>query len=74
MEAHRVLLERGIDVKSYGAGNHVKLPGASRDNPNTFSFGGRGQKSAIMFVRLKDSADRGAPGGPPAGSGGPPRR
>jgi RNA polymerase II subunit A C-terminal domain phosphatase SSU72 len=39
MEAHRVLLERGLDVKSYGAGNHVKLPGASRDNPNVFSFG-----------------------------------
>ena len=28
---------------------------------NGFSFGGRGQNSAIMFVRLKDWADRGAP-------------
>ena len=39
MEAHKVALNAGLDVKSYGAGNRVKLPGASRDNPNVFEFG-----------------------------------
>ena len=58
MEAHRVLLERGIDVKSYGAGNHVKLPGASRDNPNVFSFGVESYQQiydALMERREKES-------------------
>ena len=39
MEAHKVALHAGLDVKSYGAGSRVKLPGASRDNPNVFEFG-----------------------------------
>ena len=39
MEAHKVALHAGLDVQSYGAGSRVKLPGASRDNPNVFEFG-----------------------------------
>ena len=39
MEAHKVLLEAGMDVSSYGAGRSVKLPGASRDDPHVFEFG-----------------------------------
>ena len=39
MEAHKVLLEAGLEVTSYGAGSRVKLPSAHRDNPNVFAFG-----------------------------------
>ena len=39
MEAHKVLLQAGLNVSSYGAGNHVKLPGASKDSPNVYTFG-----------------------------------
>lgn len=39
MEAHKVLLQAGLEVTSYGAGSRVKLPSAHRDNPNVFAFG-----------------------------------
>ena len=39
MEAHKVLLEAGLSVTSFGAGGRVKLPSAHRDNPNVFNFG-----------------------------------
>jgi hypothetical protein len=28
MEAHKMLEKKDFDVKSYGTGNHVKVPGA----------------------------------------------
>jgi len=39
MEAHKVVANAGLDVRSFGAGSRVKLPGADRDNPNVFDFG-----------------------------------
>ena len=55
MEAHKVALNAGLDVKSYGAGNRVKLPGASRDNPNVFEFEnpGNGYLRAVLYPKLK---------------------
>ena len=38
MEAHRVFADAGLDVASFGAGARVKLPGASRDDPNVYAF------------------------------------
>jgi len=38
MEAHSFLSKRGFNVKSYGTGTHVKLPGSSADRPNVYSF------------------------------------
>jgi RNA polymerase II subunit A C-terminal domain phosphatase SSU72 len=38
MEAHRVLADGGLDVASFGAASRVKLPGASRDDPNVYEF------------------------------------
>ena len=30
--------KRGFNVKSYGSGTHVKLPGVSADKPNIYPF------------------------------------
>ncbi|OUS45669.1 RNA polymerase II subunit A [Ostreococcus tauri] len=51
MEAHRVLLENGFDVKSYGAASRVKLPGASRDDPNVYDFDGTSYEEILRDLR-----------------------
>lgn len=38
MEAHKVFADAGLDVASFGAAPRVKLPGASRDDPNVYPF------------------------------------
>jgi RNA polymerase II subunit A C-terminal domain phosphatase SSU72 len=38
MEAHKVLAEHALDVRSYGAASRVKLPGATKDDPNVYAF------------------------------------
>lgn len=39
MEAHSLLKREGFDVRSYGTGAHVKLPGPSLREPNVYEFG-----------------------------------
>lgn len=39
MEAHNVLQKKGYDVRSFGSGNCVRLPGASLAKPNIYEFG-----------------------------------
>ncbi|XP_056643113.1 RNA polymerase II subunit A C-terminal domain phosphatase SSU72 [Diorhabda carinulata] len=39
MEAHAFLSKKGFDVKSYGTGDKVKIPGSSIDKPNIYDFG-----------------------------------
>ena len=39
MEAHRLAIEAGLCVRSFGVGQHVKLPGASANSPNVYDFG-----------------------------------
>ncbi|XP_003389608.1 PREDICTED: RNA polymerase II subunit A C-terminal domain phosphatase SSU72-like [Amphimedon queenslandica] len=39
MEAHHLLNKRGYNVKSYGIGSVVKLPGASANEPIIYPFG-----------------------------------
>ncbi|XP_055334613.1 RNA polymerase II subunit A C-terminal domain phosphatase SSU72-like [Paramacrobiotus metropolitanus] len=38
MEAHSFMAKRGFNVRSFGSGNCVKLPGPAADRPNVYSF------------------------------------
>jgi RNA polymerase II subunit A C-terminal domain phosphatase SSU72 len=39
MEAHDLAFRAGFQVSSYGAGNRVRLPGQTQDDPRVFEFG-----------------------------------
>lgn len=39
MEAHKVFSQAGMQVRSFGVGQQVKLPGASAREPNVYAFG-----------------------------------
>jgi len=39
MEAHSFLQKKGFNIKSYGTGNMIKIPGKSEKEPNQYPFG-----------------------------------
>lgn len=44
-----------IQVRSYGVGQHVKLPGATKDSPNVYAFG-TPYRTILEDLRSKDAA------------------
>lgn len=38
MEAHGLMLKKGLNVRSFGTGKEVKLPGSSLQSPNVYDF------------------------------------
>ena len=38
MEAHNIMLKKGLNIRSFGTGKEVKLPGASANSPNVYDF------------------------------------
>ncbi|KAI8466677.1 MAG: RNA polymerase II subunit A [Monoraphidium minutum] len=55
MEAHDTLQRHKLFVRSYGVGQHVKLPGASKDAPNVYAFG-TPYRTIYDDLRGKDAA------------------
>ena len=57
MEAHKVLQEGGLNVVSYGVGTCVRLPGASRYQPNIYEFG-TPYKAILADLRSKPAQEQ----------------
>ncbi len=55
MAAHCLLLEKGItNVRSFGAGSSVKIPGASKDDPNVYRFGEATYEEILQDLKRQD--------------------
>ena len=55
MEAHLRAAEGGLEVGSFGVGSQVRLPGASREEPNVYAFG-TPYADILADLRGKDEA------------------
>ena len=38
MEAHNIMQKKGLNIRSFGTGTQVKLPGAAANSPNVYDF------------------------------------
>jgi RNA polymerase II subunit A C-terminal domain phosphatase SSU72 len=38
MEAHNIMQKKGLNIRSFGTGKEVKLPGAAANSPNVYDF------------------------------------
>ncbi|XP_044750837.1 RNA polymerase II subunit A C-terminal domain phosphatase SSU72 [Coccinella septempunctata] len=55
MEAHAFLAKKGFDIKSYGTGDKVKIPGSAADRPNVYDFG-TSYEDIYQDLLLKDKS------------------
>ncbi|KAL1458507.1 hypothetical protein WDU94_008651 [Cyamophila willieti] len=56
MEAHAYLSKKGVDVKSFGTGDKVKLPGTAMDKPNVYDFHTTTYEEIYQDLMNKDKA------------------
>ncbi|XP_008487998.1 RNA polymerase II subunit A C-terminal domain phosphatase SSU72 [Diaphorina citri] len=56
MEAHAYLSKKGVDVKSFGTGDKVKLPGTAMDKPNVYDFHTTTYEDIYQDLMNKDKA------------------
>uniref|UniRef100_A0A8D8V533 RNA polymerase II subunit A C-terminal domain phosphatase SSU72 n=1 Tax=Cacopsylla melanoneura TaxID=428564 RepID=A0A8D8V533_9HEMI len=56
MEAHAYLSKKGVDVKSFGTGDKVKLPGTTMDKPNVYEFHTTTYEEIYQDLMNKDKA------------------
>uniref|UniRef100_A0A8D8W174 RNA polymerase II subunit A C-terminal domain phosphatase SSU72 n=1 Tax=Cacopsylla melanoneura TaxID=428564 RepID=A0A8D8W174_9HEMI len=56
MEAHAYLSKKGVDVKSFGTGDKVKLPGTAMDKPNVYEFHTTTYEEIYQDLMNKDKA------------------
>eukprot|EP00042_Codosiga_hollandica_P034720 m.246974 g.246974 ORF g.246974 m.246974 type:complete len:219 (-) comp54479_c0_seq3:1734-2390(-) len=56
MEAHALLQRHQFNIKSFGSGKKVKLPGPGPDKPNVYDFGGPTYKE--MYEQLLEQDPR----------------
>ena len=54
MAAHALLENANLDVSSFGAGNSVKIPGASRDDPNVYRFDEDSYRDILDDLKSRD--------------------
>lgn len=55
MEAHAFLAKKGFDIKSFGTGDKVKIPGSTADRPNVYDFG-TSYEEIYQDLLLKDKS------------------
>ena len=53
VQAHSQLKAKDFDVRSFGTGTNVRLPGPSQDKPNVYEFG-TPYKEILDDLRKKD--------------------
>lgn len=56
MESHGFLAKKGFNVRSFGTGEKVKLPGTAADKPNVYEFGAFTYDEIYHDLSAKDKA------------------
>jgi RNA polymerase II subunit A C-terminal domain phosphatase SSU72 len=56
MEAHNIFSKKGLNVRSFGTGKEVKLPGFSASQPNVYEFGKTTYEQMYKDLQTRDKS------------------